>query len=207
MDLLWSVSRRRRKEVLPFPFFLPPYLEPSNLSHSCLSEYFWYSRSWHNDGILQSRNFNNLSFWCMNEITFKFQHFGYVVWEYVREIFHRYNYPLFHVRHTSLFCMTLIWLGNVWILPMFYLSLSIHYKCIYLSVYMLFFVALHTFFESMASTKRTRTEKKPCSYECRQAYVQYILVYNTQLRRLSISFWKVFEYIRDIYSNLVYVEC
>lgn len=52
------------------------------------------------------------------------------------------------------------------------------------------FIALHTFFESIASIRRTRKEKKHCSYKRRQAYVQYIVAYNKGLRRLSISLEK-----------------
>lgn len=82
-----------------------------------------------------------------------------------------------------------------------YITNALTFLCVY------FFVALHTCFESVASIKRTLKEKKYCSYERRQAYVQYKVAYNTRLRRLSISFWKVFECTKDIYSNLVNVEC
>lgn len=53
---------KEEKEVLPYPFFLSPYLEPSKLTLSCESKYFWYPRSWHNTDILQSRYFNDSSF-------------------------------------------------------------------------------------------------------------------------------------------------
>lgn len=122
------------------------------------------------------------------EIVFKFQHFGYVVWEYVHYVFQRYNYSLFHVLHMSLFCMTLSWIWNVWILCSIlnfqYITNALNFLCEYL------FIALHTFFESIASIRRTRKEKKHCSYKRRQAYVQYIVAYNKGLRRLSISLEK-----------------
>lgn len=64
-----------------------------------------------------------------------------------------------------------------------------------LQMHWLFFVntfLLHCthFFESIASIRRTRKEKKHCSYKRRQAYVQYIVAYNKGLRRLSISLEK-----------------
>lgn len=82
-----------------------------------------------------------------------------------------------------------------------YITNALNFLCEYL------FIALHTFFESIASIRRTRKEKKHCSYKRREDYVQYIVAYNKGLRRLSISFWKVFECRRDIYSNLTNIEC
>lgn len=65
-----------------------------------------------------------------------------------------------------------------------YITNALTFLCEYL------FIALHTFFESIASIRRTRKEKKHCSYKRRQAYVQYIIAYNKGLRRLSISLEK-----------------